>query len=230
MKRSELNHILRESGAFLKSHQFALPPFASWTPDEWKHKGEDVREIVERRLGWDVTDFALGDFARTGLALFTLRNGAPTALETGKGKLYAEKILIVGVNQVTPLHFHWRKMEDIINRGGGNLLIELYNSTESEGLANDDVTASIDGSRCRVKAGGIITLQTGESITLVPGLYHRFWGEGSAVLVGEVSSVNDDNTDNRFYEPLGRFPSIQEDEPPLHLLVSDYDRYYSAKT
>ena len=46
------------------------------------------------------------------------------------------------------------------------------------------------------------------------------------VLVGEVSKVNDDVNDNRFLKPTGRFPEIEEDEPPLHLLVGDYAKYY----
>ena len=48
------------------------------------------------------------------------------------------------------------------------------------------------------------------------------------MLVGEVSLVNDDDTDNRFLEPVGRFPAIEEDEPPLYLLTQDYARYYRA--
>ncbi len=70
-----------------------------------------------------------------------------------------------------------------------------------------------------------MVLSPGESITLPSRLYHEFWGAGSRVLVGEVSLVNDDRTDNRFYEPVGRFPEIEEDESPLHLLVGDYPRY-----
>ena len=69
-------------------------------------------------------------------------------------------------------------------------------------------------------------LEPGESITLVPRCYHTFWGEGGRVLVGEVSLVNDDYADNRFFEPVGRFPDVEEDEPPLYLLVNDYRRYY----
>ena len=57
-------------------------------------------------------------------------------------------------------------------------------------------------------------------------LYHKFWGAEDRVLVGEVSMVNDDNADNRFYEPTGRFPEIKEDETPLYLLVNDYAHYY----
>ena len=45
------------------------------------------------------------------------------------------------------------------------------------------------------------------------------------MLIGEVSTVNDDLTDNIFDEPIGRFADIDEDEEPLHLLVSDYDSW-----
>lgn len=82
--------------------------------------------------------------------------------------------------------------------------------------------------RLRSKQAATSTLTPGESITLEPYCYHKFWGAESRVLVGEVSKVNDDNTDNRFYEPVGRFPAIEEDEAPLHLLVNDYERYYNT--
>jgi D-lyxose ketol-isomerase len=230
MKRSEINAILRDADAFLRQHQFYLPPFAYWTPDEWGAKGDEVHEIVDRRLGWDITDFGQGDYERIGLFVFTLRNGNPESLKTGGGKTYAEKILVVGVDQVTPMHFHWIKMEDIINRGGGKLVVQLYNATENEGLAESDVSISIDGVSRTVAAGETVALNPGESITLPQRCYHKFWGAEGRVLVGEVSLVNDDNSDNRFYEPVGRFPKIEEDEPPLHLLVNDYDRYYRPRS
>ncbi len=228
MKRSEVNALIRDADEFLKAHQFHLPPFAYWSPEEWAAKGPEAREIVDRRLGWDITDFGQGDFARIGLAVFTIRNGSPENLKTGRGKIYAEKILIANVNQVTPMHFHWVKMEDIINRGGGNLAVQLYNAAPDEQFADTDVTVSLDGVTRTVKAGATVILRPGESITLIPYCYHEFWGVESRVLVGEVSLVNDDNTDNRFHGPVGRFPDIEEDEPPLYLLVNDYDRYYRA--
>lgn len=226
MKRSEINAIMREADQFMRGHGFRLPPFAYWTPADWATKGEEVREIVDHHLGWDITDFGLGDYANTGLFLFTIRNGDPANLAMGRGKLYAEKALVVDVDQVTPLHFHWRKVEDIINRGGGQLVIQLYNSTADDGLADSEVTVSTDGVRRTVPAGGTVVLEPGESITLPTRLYHAFWGAGGKVLVGEVSLVNDDNTDNRFYQPVGRFPQIEEDEPPLHLLTTDYAAWY----
>jgi hypothetical protein len=127
------------------------------------------------------------------------------------------------------MHFHWTKTEDIINRGGGKLAIRLYKSNAEEGLADDDITVSMDGVIHHLKAGDVVTLNTGESITLPTGLYHEFWGVDSQVLVGEVSSVNDDGNDNRFLNPIGRFPEIEEDEEPLYLLVGDYEKYYKQR-
>ncbi|MFA6820830.1 MAG: D-lyxose/D-mannose family sugar isomerase, partial [Sphaerochaetaceae bacterium] len=196
-----------------------LPPWAYWGPQEWAKRGDEISEIKECMLGWDITDFGSGDFAKRGLFLFTLRNGN---LEGKSDKQYAEKIMIVEEMQETPFHFHRHKMEDIINRGGGVLKIELYASTPDEGLSDDVFEVSIDGIKRQVKGGDVVTLKTGESICLEPFVYHRFWSEEGTTLVGEVSLVNDDNTDNRFYEEVGRFPAIVEDEAPLHLLVSDY--------
>jgi D-lyxose ketol-isomerase len=227
MKRSEINQIMRSADEFIRRQGFYLPPFAYWPADSWKIRGEEAREIVENGLGWDITDFGLGNFHQSGLFLFTVRNGRPENLKTLQGKLYAEKIMIVDVDQLTPLHFHWNKTEDIINRGGGRLLIQVFNAKPDEQLDTEsDVHISTDGIRRTLKAGAILTLNPGESVTLEPYCYHKFWGSGQRVLVGEVSSVNDDQTDNRFYDPVGRFPEIEEDEQPLHLLVTDYPHYY----
>lgn len=227
MKRSEINAIMRAADAFLQKMKFHLPPFAYWTPEEWQQKGPEAEEIVATQLGWDITDFGIGNFPKAGLFLFTIRNGRPQNLEKNEGKLYAEKILIVDPGQVTPFHFHWSKMEDIINRGGGKLIIQLYNSTPDESLDQEaPVHVAVDSIIRTVPAGGIVELRPGESITLTRGLYHKFWADGERTLVGEVSLVNDDAADNRFLESQGRFPTIEEDEPPLHLLVGDYRQYY----
>lgn len=227
MKRSEINTIMKNADDFLHQQNFHLPPFAYWTADEWQTKGPEVREIVENRLGWDITDFGSGDFHRQGLFLFTIRNGHPSAWKSGQGKLYAEKIMIVEDGQLTPLHFHWTKMEDIINRAGGRLLIQLFNATPDENIDEvHDVTVSVDGVQNRLPPGGIVELNPGESITLPQFCYHKFWGAGGRTLVGEVSLVNDDRSDNRFFETRPRFPDLEEDEPPLYLLCTDYQKYY----
>lgn len=226
MKRSEINALIRDADAFCKQHHFHLPPFAYWTPADWAGKGPEVREIVDKQLGWDITDFGGGDYQKMGLFLFTIRNGSLEDLKRGAGKVYAEKILIVDVNQVTPYHFHWSKVEDIINRGGGRLVIQVYNATPDDRLADTDVTVSTDGVLRTLKAGDKIVLQPGESITLPTRLYHQFWAEGGRVLAGEVSTVNDDNHDNRFLNAPGRFPEIEEDEPALYPLCTEYRRHY----
>ncbi|MBC7960901.1 MAG: D-lyxose/D-mannose family sugar isomerase [Vallitaleaceae bacterium] len=222
MKRSELNKIMKEAVEFIDQMKFKLPPFAFWGPEEWKSKGHEYNEIRHNMLGWDITDFGSGDFAKVGLLMFTLRNGN---FDNKKYvKPYAEKLLIVEEEQITPFHFHWSKMEDIINRGGGNLLVQVYNSGEDEEFTDTPVEISIDGRNFTVNAGDVITIGPGESITLPSGQYHKFWAEKGAgkILLGEVSKVNDDRIDNRFHEKTGRFPEIQEDEQPLYLLGNEY--------
>lgn len=223
MKRSEINTIITDAKSFLTEKQFILPPWANWKIDDWVQNKYRAMEIIDNGLGWDITDFGSSDFYKKGLFLFTLRNGKFNAVK----KTYAEKIMIVHENQETPLHFHWSKMEDIINRGGGNLVLELYNSTIDEKPDNTVVTIKTDGITRTIEAGNKVILTPGESICLEPGLYHRFYGEAGKgkVLVGEVSMVNDDANDNRFYEPIGRFPEIEEDEQPIHLLVGDYQNW-----
>jgi len=221
MKRSEINQIIVHAKAFLDEHKFHLPPWAYWGSGEWRMNRANVSEVIDNMLGWDITDFGSGDFYKRGLFLFTLRNGKYKVDQ----KPYAEKIMIVAENQETPLHFHWSKMEDIINRGGGNLVIELYRSNKDESIdETNPVRLKTDGVTRVVNPGGKVILKPGESICLEQGCYHRFYGEPGKgkVLVGEVSAVNDDATDNRFQETLGRFPEIEEDVEPLHLLVSDY--------
>lgn len=223
MKRSEINAAMRGALALFKEYKIALPPFARWTPEEWKTKGAETAEVKDNMLGWDITDFGSGDFSKTGLLLITLRNGSQKNKEKYP-KPYAEKLMVVQENQITPMHFHWYKMEDIINRGGGNLMIKLYNSTPDEQLADTDVVVSMDGVEHTLPAGSVVRLEPGQSITLTKGLYHRFWGEEGkgTVLVAEVSMCNDDTNDNRFYDEAGRFPAIDEDEAPLHLLCNEY--------
>jgi D-lyxose ketol-isomerase len=222
MKRSEINTIIRRFEKLLKEHKFELPPFLSFTPEEWENKGHEYDEIRDNMLGWDVTDYGMGDYKHLGLALITLRNG--NVHNTRYTKSYAEKIMMCDPGQVSPMHFHWNKMEDIINRGGGIIEFTLYNATENGQLADTDVEVFQDGYRYTVPAGQKIILHPGESLTLYPYCYHEFVipEDSSTVLIGEVSMCNDDNTDNRFLKPLGRFPSIVEDEPPYRLLCNEY--------
>ena len=221
MKRSEVNEILRQSDAFMRSFNVALPPFAYWTPERLRQ--DDATMIRARGLGWDITDFGQGRFDELGLFLFTTRNGQHEDLRAGKGMVYAEKVMISRKDQVTPMHRHVLKTEDIINRGGGDLILELFHTDADGGInRNADVTVLSDGLAQTLPAGGHLRLSPGASVTLEPDTWHAFWADKKDCLIVEVSTVNDDKTDNLFEMDIGRFSSIEEDETPLHLLVSDY--------
>lgn len=221
MNRSDVNQIIRESDAFIRSHGVHLPPFAYWTPDQIR--APEAEMIRTRRLGWDITDYGQGNFADLGLFLFTTRNGDHADLAAGRGMLYAEKVMISRDRQISPMHRHNLKSEDIINRGGGDLVIELFASAPDGSIdRHSDVTVISDAQPVTLPAGGHLRLKPGASVTLHPGDWHAFWAEGGDVLIVEVSTVNDDLTDNIFQAPIGRFSDVVENEDPLHLLVSDY--------
>lgn len=222
MKRSEINSIIREMEQLITDYRISLPPFCNWKPEQWQHRGHEYDEIRDNMLGWDITDYGLNNYDNTGFALITLRSGSQS--DERYPKPYAEKLLYLRENQLAPMHFHWIKMEDIINRGGGDLDITVYNDDGNGGLADTNVTIHSDGRVYTVPAGTAIRLHPGESITITPYLYHEFHGVPGtgSVLIGEVSRCNDDSSDNRFYEPIGRFPAIEEDEEPYRLLCFEY--------
>ena len=241
MKRSEINKAILYVMDALEKNRFPLPPFAYYTPDRWKTVDRSEEEIVENMLGWDITDFGYGDFPKIGLSVFTFRNGNYFNKEKYP-KSYAEKMLYVMDGQILPYHYHWEKREDIINRGGGDLEITLYNCTpedfaDVEGgrgtvkgtFADTEVQTCIDGKTVAVPAGGRIILHPGQSVTLSPGQYHQWRGVPGTgdVILFEVSSTNDDNLDNRFYSNGRRIPEVEEDEEPRYLMFADYRRYLS---
>ncbi|MEJ6389527.1 D-lyxose/D-mannose family sugar isomerase [Gymnodinialimonas ulvae] len=228
MKRSEVNDIMAEADAFMRSFGFALPPFAYWTPGEFVDRKDAARAVIDQRLGWDITDFGAGDFENLGLFLFTLRNGRLSDLQGGGGMCYAEKLLISKKDQMSPMHRHYLKAEDIINRGGATLAVEMFGAAEDGSCdPNAGGVVMCDGIERRFTPGEVLLFAPGESVTLMPGDWHAFWGEGGDVLIGEVSTVNDDETDNWYREPLGRFAEIEENVDPTHLLVSDYAKWLS---
>jgi D-lyxose ketol-isomerase len=225
MKRSEINAIMAQADQMIRAHGFALPPFAYWSPEAFAARVADgsARRVAEARMGWDITDYGQGNFDSLGLFLFTLRNGSLADLVSGRGMVYAEKLLISHENQLSPMHTHVIKSEDIINRGGASLVVELFGSDETGAFDGDRGGVVLcDGIEHAFAPGEKLRLAPGESVTLRPGDWHAFWGEGGSVLIGEVSTVNDDETDNIFREPIGRFCDIEEDTAPDHLLVSDY--------
>ena len=223
MKRSEINRAISETEKLFKKHSIFLPPFAHWGPEVWGKAETTHRRIALNGLGWDISDFGSEDFDRIGAVIFTLRNG--NYANPKEGTPYAEKLIVLKPGQQIPLHLHREKTEDIINRGGGVFMVELFNAAKNDTVEKESaVRVYCDGIERTVKAGGIIQLMPGESITLIPRVFHRFWAKESegALICGEVSSVNDDRTDNFFAEKTKRFADIEEDQKPLHLLCNEY--------
>lgn len=223
MKRSEINELLRWSVELLERYQFKLPRFAYWPMEEWMENRDKIDTLRTVMQGWDITDFGSGRFNEIGAVLYTVRNGKEG--QPGVGSPYAEKYLLFREGQRLPLHYHVSKTEDIINRGGGIMSIYLYNSRPDGSVDYEsDVTYSSDGIFYTVRAGEEVQITPGNSIRLTPYMYHIFGAKNGfgPLIVGEVSAVNDDNTDNYFAEPVSRFADIEEDEPILYPLCNEY--------
>lgn len=213
MKRSQINAALRAARQMCADWRFALPEWADWGLQDHRANPAQSAFLAGRQIGWDVTDFGSGDFARRGLVLLCTRNGIQgDAAE----RPYAEKLLFVGVDQETPFHAHKVKLEDIICRGGGDLMVEFTRT----GSFAADTTARVDGAEVPA-FDGPLRLRPGTSITIPRGVMHRFWATGAPAFVAEVSQCNDDRGDNFFLEPLGRFSTVEEDEPALYPLWNE---------
>ena len=166
MKRSTINETIRAADDFIRSFGFVLPPFAYWSPDEMIWRKDAISGIIGSRLGWDITDYGAGDFDKMGLFLFTTRNGSLEELKAGGGMCYAEKIMISRHDQISPMHRHIIKTEDIINRGGATLAIEMFESDADGNIDRTrDVHVACDGQLRSFKAGDVLMLQPGESVT-----------------------------------------------------------------
>lgn len=225
MKRSQINRAIIQALELFEEKGIRLPEWGYWTHSDWKLLGNEADEIYTHGLGWNITDFGSNDFETVGLLLFILRNGHMEHNEPFTSKTYAEKYMVVQPGQITPWHFHWQKTEDLINRSGGRLQVELAWAADDErSLSDREVNIQIDGIKTKIPAEGSILLQPGQSVTLSPRLCHKFLGyaKDKRVVAGEVSSLNDDTTDNCFLgKPFAR-TNIEEDEPMKFMLASDY--------
>ena len=222
MKRSQINAAIETAAEFFGMMNFRLPEYAFWPPEKWLTAGPEIDEIRDCMLGWDVTDFGSGGFPRIGRTLFTLRNGRHG--DPRYPKVYAEKAIFNPEGQRAPLHFHVSKMEDIIVRAGGNVLITVWHAGPNNRPSDEPFSLAISGMRRDVRPGETLRIVPGESICLPPRTFHQFWGEEGTgpSLSGEVSSVCDDRRDNYFLDKHERFPAIEEDEPRRFILVSEY--------
>lgn len=190
MKRSSINTAYRDALACFARHHWNLPP----------------------RPKWDITDFGLGDFNRSGLVLVNLAEEPE----------YCEKLMFQHRNQETPCHTHARKKEDIICRAG-ELVLRLWPQKPSPGkAAPGSFSVRVDGEPTEARTGEDLVLKAGSRVTLLPGVWHSFWPSSAECIIGEVSTKNDDVSDNFFLDPgIGRFPGIEEDEPAAVRLVRD---------
>lgn len=226
MKRTEINNAIKVAMERLEEYKITLPCFGYWEKSDWEEKCNITQRIRERMLGWDVTDFGSDDFEHCGATLFTVRNGDKNDEELKMP--YAEKYIILSdkTEQEIPLHYHIYKSEDIINRGGGVLVAQLYNKAEDGGLdTENDVVVYTDSIKRIFKAGELVEVHPGNSITIEPYVYHKFYAKKDCglLIVGEVSKVNDDNIDNVFYKKSERFAEIEEDEGITYPLVNEYN-------
>ena len=224
MKRSQINAAIEKAKNRLDEYRISLPPFGYWKLDDWKKAAPECGMIFDGMLGWDVTDFGSDDFAHTGAVLFTVRNGDKN--DPKLRRPYAEKYIILDdrTEQEIPLHYHIDKTEDIINRAGGVLVIQMYHSTPDNKLDKEKpVSVRLDGILRTFAPGEDIEIMPGASITIEPYVFHRFIAKKDAglLIVGEVSRVNDDNTDNVFLVPSERFIGLDEDEAIVHPLVNE---------
>jgi len=158
---------------------------------------------------WDITDFGFGDFDRYGLVLINLTEQPE----------YCEKLMLNGHNQHVFAHTHRRKKEDIICRFG-TLAVQVWDNPQQK--VGSRFRLQRNGVPTETASGDVVFLRSGERVTLTPGIYHAFWAVGDYCVIGEVSTVNDDEHDNVFVDAgVGRFPKIDEDAPALARLVSE---------
>jgi D-lyxose ketol-isomerase len=214
--------------AMCEKHAVRLPPFALWSEAQYRDDLAAARRIAERGLGWSVVEFKPGAFATEGLCVFTLRMGDWRQLQTGRGRLYAEKALFAEEGQRTPHHYHIVKTEDVINRGGARFVVELVKVDRSGAPLKERFRVVKDVTTLELGPGDQVRLEPGESLTLDPFVAHAFWAEGGATLGGEVSLANDDATDNYFLPALKPLAPIQEDQPKRYVTTRDHARLIGA--
>jgi D-lyxose ketol-isomerase len=220
MKRSEINQAIIEAKKMMENYSWVLPQWGYWSKEDYINEPSVSKYLKDHQMGWDVTDFGKGLFNEQGITLFCIRNGIQG---NAQDKPYAEKLLFMREGQEIPFHSHKVKLEDIINRGGGDLAIEFVMVNEHLKEKNENINILVDGIQVEVEPHEPLILKRGQSVTVERNIYHKFYavkGTGM-VMAGEVSQVNDDNNDNYFLEPVGRFTQIEEDEQPIHPLWNE---------
>lgn len=224
MKRSFVDARIDAMIAMCERHGARLPAFALWGDEDYRADPAAARRILQGGLGWNVVEFRPGAYLQEGLSVFTLRMGDWRQLSQGRGRLYAEKVLLAEDGQRTPHHYHIVKTEDIVNRGGARFVVELFKVDRAGAPLKERFRALKDVKMLDLEPGAKVVLEPGESLTLDPFVAHAFWSEGGATLAGEVSLANDDRADNLFLPPLAAPGPIEEDAPRKYVTVRDHER------
>lgn len=221
MKRSVINAHMKWAEDLLKANNISLPEFAYWSPAEWQAHRAKLDTIRKLYLGWDVKDYS----DEMGSVLFTLRNGRYD--DETIGVPYCEKLIMFRDGKRLPVHYHKNKTEDIINRAGGIMQIRLYNTINGQLDTVNPVKVFQDGIQHTYSPGEMIYIEPGNSITLEPMVAHSFGPKpGSSIIIGEVSKINDDFTDNYRFEKIPSPCPVLEDEPMLHPLCTEYEQMF----
>ncbi|MEP7062514.1 MAG: D-lyxose/D-mannose family sugar isomerase [Betaproteobacteria bacterium] len=227
MKRSQINAAIELAHKTLAQHGIRLPEYAYWPAQRWRDAGAEMSRVTRNALGWAMTDFGQGDFDRIGITMFDVRNG--TREHPDEGTPYGEKIFVLKPGQRLPYHFHYAKTEDIISYNGGTLMIQLFNSRADEAMDEESPgVVHCDGVARDFKAGDVLEIPHGASLTITPRLYHRFWAkdDGDVLVGGEISTISVPKSDNHFGGDARRFVAIEEDVAPTYLLNIDYPKLH----
>ncbi len=84
MKRSDVNRIMREADKFIRSFGYIMPPFAYWSPSEFKARKDEAQAIIDAQSGLGHHRLRARQVRRRpGLFLFTVRNGNNADLSQG---------------------------------------------------------------------------------------------------------------------------------------------------
>ncbi|WP_123791918.1 D-lyxose/D-mannose family sugar isomerase [Pacificibacter maritimus] len=73
-------------------------------------------------------------YGTRGVQLTCLRQSSAANVAQGMSRVYAEKLLILNENQVSPMHRHDKKTKDFITCGGGAFMIEVSSASAEGGL------------------------------------------------------------------------------------------------
>ncbi len=228
LKRSFIDQRIDAMSALCERCGVKLPPFALWGDEDYRADPSAAQRIADAGLGWNVVEFQPGGYAKEGLSVFTLRMGDWRQLGAGRGRLYAEKVLMAEDGQRTPHHYHIVKTEDVLNRGGARFIVELFKVDRAGAPLTERFRALKDVTTLDLGPGDRVVLEPGESLTLEPFVAHAFWAEGGATLAGEVSLANDDFSDNYFLPPPDAPVLIEEDALRRYITVRDQHLFVRA--